>query len=321
MPLGRIGSERGFPPSGAVEDLSNEALAARRIAVGFDPHRTPGLPTTLADTGGDPLEQRRRVLPDPAVLLGLAAEEPEVGATFHQTIDRRERPEALSTGLRERPEPGGVDVGVADGDAGGSGPAVPARAPEQRFERGELDVEGGPRIVGGDPSEDRAQPGLQLLGPRDVGGMEQHGASGEIPRLHEAPGSIVVGHQLRRRQSARLVLAPPRLHFGVVPPERRHAEWQVARRLDQQVDVPVALAGREERRSIPIEVESMMRRTIPPQERFGPGVEAKMDLPPSHRVGDPAAKSEPGGAPDRSPSPPGGHRRECGRVEPGDFGV
>jgi hypothetical protein len=61
-----------------------------------------------------PLPDRRVAVAHPRQLLRLGDGEAEVGVAVHHGQGGRERAGALADGLPQRPEPGRVDVGVAD---------------------------------------------------------------------------------------------------------------------------------------------------------------------------------------------------------------
>ena len=98
----------------AVGDLPDQGFTAGEIGVGLDPHAADGDPPPVRDAPRDAFEHRGVVLAHPLVLDGLGAPEPEVGVAVHEGEHVRERAGALADGLADRPEPGGVDVGVPD---------------------------------------------------------------------------------------------------------------------------------------------------------------------------------------------------------------
>src|SRR6185295_7133262 len=53
------------------DELADDALAARQVHVGLDPHTTNGMPLAGGDLVPDRLEQRRVTTFDPVVLSGL----------------------------------------------------------------------------------------------------------------------------------------------------------------------------------------------------------------------------------------------------------
>ena len=110
-------------------------------------------PTRVAD----PLEQLRVVLLHPGVLLRRGAGEHEARGRASISVEHvRERARALADGLAQRPQPGRVDVRVADGDD-----AVRAGVRRRRRARGASDRAAGGRragdVVGIHRVDDRAR--------------------------------------------------------------------------------------------------------------------------------------------------------------------
>ena len=164
MALRGVGAESIAPPTGAMKDLSDETLAAGCVAIRLDPHRPTRFPSPLANSGRDSLKELGRILANPLILLGLTTEETEVRRSFHDPIDGGKRSEAFSPGLRDRPEPRGIDVSVTDGDAGGS--ARRAAATQQNFEIFVSSLHRRSWIMRGDGPQDLSQTRLKLVGPR-----------------------------------------------------------------------------------------------------------------------------------------------------------
>ena len=98
----------------AVEELAHQRLARGEVAVGLDPRPADREPLAARDPLADARVESGRAVADPRVLLRLRAGEAVVGIALHQPQLGRERAHALAVGLLERPQPGGVDVGVAD---------------------------------------------------------------------------------------------------------------------------------------------------------------------------------------------------------------
>ena len=164
MALRGISAEGIAPPTGAVKDLSDKTLTAGCVAIRLDPHRPSRFPSPLANPGGNPLKELGRILANPLILLSLTAEETKVRRTFHDPIDGGKCPQAFSTGLRDRPEPSGIDVSMADGDTGGS--ARRAVATEQRFEVFVSSLHRRSWIMRWNRPQDLSQARLKLVGPR-----------------------------------------------------------------------------------------------------------------------------------------------------------
>ncbi len=99
----------------AREELAHERLAAGDIAIGLDPGAAREDELPLLDLGLDLCVKRGLVFPDPGQLLGLGAGELVLGIIVHHPHGGREGAIAFAPGFRQRPEPGRVDVGVADG--------------------------------------------------------------------------------------------------------------------------------------------------------------------------------------------------------------
>ncbi len=100
----------------AGDELTGHRLPARHVRVRLDPHAADGDELAAVHGGGDPGEQLGVVLLHPGVLLGRGAGEAEVRVGLGQLQDVGEGAGALADGLAHRPQPGAVDVGVADGD-------------------------------------------------------------------------------------------------------------------------------------------------------------------------------------------------------------
>jgi hypothetical protein len=98
----------------AVDDLADQRLAGGDVAVGLDPHAADHLEAPLGHPLADALPDRRVAVAHPRQLLRLGDGEAEVGVAVHRGEGGRERAGALADGLPQRPEPGRVDVGVAD---------------------------------------------------------------------------------------------------------------------------------------------------------------------------------------------------------------
>src|SRR3954468_16380170 len=77
-------------------ELANDALAARQVHVGLDPHPTDGMPLAGRHLLADALEQRRVVAFYPIVLGGLRTSEPVLGVVVHQAHCRRKGARAFA---------------------------------------------------------------------------------------------------------------------------------------------------------------------------------------------------------------------------------
>ena len=96
----------------AVQHLPDERLTGGDIGVRLHPHGPGGLPASRRDLRLDFLIQRRVMLLDVRVQLRLGAGEAVLGVAPHQPAGRRESAPAFADGLPDRPQPGGVDMGV-----------------------------------------------------------------------------------------------------------------------------------------------------------------------------------------------------------------
>ena len=123
---GRITEHVGYPhlPARHAEVLGEEALtvqelprhrlAAGHVPVRFDPTPPDRDPLAPFDRIDDVGEHGRVVLPHPVVLHRLRTREPELRVVLRQSEGVGERPGDLAHRLPHRPQPGRVDVGVAD---------------------------------------------------------------------------------------------------------------------------------------------------------------------------------------------------------------
>ncbi len=98
----------------ALHELADERLAARHVRVRLDPHAADWHEPALGDALAEALEELRVVLLQPRVLLRAGGGEHEVGILVHEREHVREGPGDLAARLAHGPEPGGVDVRVAD---------------------------------------------------------------------------------------------------------------------------------------------------------------------------------------------------------------
>src|SRR5204863_7434041 len=106
--------ELAYEESLAMQQLTHERLAARKVAVRLDPHRANGLPLAARDLLFDPFVQVGIRLLDPRVLRRLRAREDVVGIRVHELDLCRPAARALSPALAQRPLPRGVDVGMTE---------------------------------------------------------------------------------------------------------------------------------------------------------------------------------------------------------------
>lgn len=101
----------------AEQGLADERLGRRDVDIGFDPHRADRFPSALGDALLDAVEQGGCVLLEVGVLLGLRADEGDARVVVHDLERVGPGADDLAAGLADGPEPGGVDVGVGDGEA------------------------------------------------------------------------------------------------------------------------------------------------------------------------------------------------------------
>ena len=99
----------------ALDELPGHGLPAGHVGVRFHPHAAHRHELAGFDLLADAAEQLRVELLHPGQLLGGGAGEHKVGILIHQGHHVGERPGALADGFAHRPQPGGVDVGVAGG--------------------------------------------------------------------------------------------------------------------------------------------------------------------------------------------------------------
>ena len=97
-----------------MEELPDHRFAADQIAVRFHPHSALNLPLARRDGGADLPVQRRIVFLHKRIVLCGGGAENIVGILFHQGKLGTVGPGAFADGLADRPQPAGVDVGMAD---------------------------------------------------------------------------------------------------------------------------------------------------------------------------------------------------------------
>lgn len=168
----------------AVDELPGQRLTAGHVGVGLHPHGADRRPVARPHRLLDALPHHRLVLLDPGVLLGLRAGEHQLGVVPRERGDIGEGARRLAHGLAQRPQPGGVDVGVA---GGGDPVRAGVRGPGQRL--GQFSAGGGRGA--GDvvqvESVERVLQGAQDLVP--------HGVV-EVQFVHEPFEDLDVQHQV-----------------------------------------------------------------------------------------------------------------------------
>ena len=110
--LGASHAEPALEVPLAVHHLAHQALATGQVHVGFNPHAAHRHELPRRHPFGDACKQCRVVAFHPVVLHGLRTGEVVLGVVVHQPGGRGKRAGALALRFAQRPQPGGVDVGV-----------------------------------------------------------------------------------------------------------------------------------------------------------------------------------------------------------------
>lgn len=299
----------------AVDQLPGEGLAAGDVGVGFHPEAAGrqelAASHLLLDAGvhlGAPLLQ-------PGQLLGLGHGEEELRVVVHEVGDVGQGAGDLADGLAQRPEPGGVDVGVSDGgDAvgardGGGG----ERRPEDRAGGGRaagdvLEVEGVQGAVDGEEELPAAGVGL---------GESEHQLAEDVEVLGEFPDLGVEDGEVQTEQPVEGVAGVA----GPGGPRRRVAErgrsvavaeGGVGGGFDVVRELLAAPGGIGDRYPAVAGVEGLDDGAVGAVHQAlggeaGAGdVEAEVDdgfdAPAGPFLGDPAGDPEPAGRPGRPPA-------------------
>ncbi len=160
---GMAAAEQPFEIALAVEQLPHKQLRRRHVGVGLDPHRADRLPLPGGNLLLDLRDELRIVLLEKGVELGGRGVEAEVRMAIHQPDHRVERAVGFPPRLRQRPQPGKVDMGMT----GQCQRAVLRIAPAQPFERGNQGVA---RRRNGFPLGSRR--GLRAIGERSFGSSQ-----------------------------------------------------------------------------------------------------------------------------------------------------
>ncbi len=274
--------EHGRPPPElareealAVQELAHERFARGQVAVRLDPAAADGQPAPGRDLRADALPQLRRARLDPGVLLRLRAGEAVRGIALEQAQLRGEAAHALAVGLLERPQPGRVDVGVAD-----RRDRVDMGAVAAREQVGEDRPRGRPAgaVVLAPRVAEPVEPGRQLARPGrvEIRLVHQRHQHGQV--LRERPGLGVEARELaalegeggrreRRPLGRRVALRP--------------AEQPVAGDLDRRLDPlagPRALAqARVRAPELRAADEPLDRLAVEPERRLGVGFQQQVD--------------------------------------------
>ena len=303
----------------AVGELPDDRLARGHHGVGLDPHAADGDEPALADALQDAREELGLVLLEPRELLRGGHRVDEVRVGVHEREDVGDRAGHLAPGLPQGPQPGGVDVRVADG-----GDAVRARVRRHGQDVRQRGTGGGGGggvavVVGVERALERVQepPVARLVGG-DLGGQP----ADDLEVAHELPD---LGAELRHLGGAQHVGGEAGrrvLVADVGDLERREPEDEgVRRRLDVQREGAVL---REEAlgRSGAAQAEPAVARVQRLDERPVGPVDERLAVPADGVVlpaqvdaqlddvrgvrGDAALDAEPGGAPRRAPRRPEG---------------
>ena len=107
-------AELGLEEALAVEELARQRLPGRQVAVGLDPGAADRDPAAGGDGLAHPRVERRGAVAQPRVVLGLRVGEDVLGVVVEQPQLGGRGADELAVGLLERPQPGRVEVGMAD---------------------------------------------------------------------------------------------------------------------------------------------------------------------------------------------------------------
>ena len=100
----------------AEQELARQRFRARCVAIGLDPGAAHHLPAPVLYALFDAVEDLRIILFGVFVELGLALGEDVVGVVVHHAQHVAERSAAFAARLRQRPQPGHVDMGMTNPD-------------------------------------------------------------------------------------------------------------------------------------------------------------------------------------------------------------
>ncbi len=106
----KLGFEEALP----VQELPHQRFARGQVAVRFDPGAAGGDELPAAHLFRHARIQRRIMLLHPFELLCLRTGELVLGVRVHVTRGRGKRAGAFAPGLGQRPQPGGIDMGMPD---------------------------------------------------------------------------------------------------------------------------------------------------------------------------------------------------------------
>ncbi len=293
-----------------VQELPGHRLAADHVGVRLHPHAAdrhelPGLDLRL-----DPCEHLGPVLLDPRELLRLRHGEDELGVRVHQVDHVRGRTGHLADRLAQRPQPGRVDVRVADR----------ADAVRRGVGRGREDVRellARPRGGAGNVLEvDGVQgpfDGAQDAVPARVGHVQlPHQAAQHLQILDQLPDLGLEDDEVHPPQPVQRRVArgePVALVGGPVV-----RQYGVGGRLHVQLDRLVAGGGLGDAHPVVARVQALHRLAVRPVDqalaletghvRVEAEVQYGFDGAPGPLRRDLPGDPEPGGAPGRPPPLP-----------------
>ena len=105
----------GLEEALSEQELADQRFAGRKVGIRLNPRAAGGHETPFARPGFDLLVQVRVLVFHPFILLGLGTGEYIIGVIFHIAHGGGEGAHAFAHGFGQGPEPGGVDMGMADG--------------------------------------------------------------------------------------------------------------------------------------------------------------------------------------------------------------
>ncbi len=284
--------------------LPHDALTARQVHVGLDPHAADRVPLTGSNLGLDAFEQGWLSVLDPLVLRRLRAGEVVVGVVVHQAERRGECACALSLCLAYRPQPRRVDVGMTDGDDSmgtRSGAEIECRLQH---------ATSGWRSRGDVVEVEHVERGLQLTHQTNASGLVRRHRTGQsqqhVDVEQQSEHVVVALAEGGVSQSVQRLLAGRR--------ERAERRWSVAREgrvrgsFDEEGEGPRTDVW--QRQTGAPGVDALHRPTVDPHQALGLepgriGVEAEVDhrfeLRSGHRLRHVDREAEPCGAPGSAP--------------------
>jgi len=288
----------------AVQELPHHRLAADHVRVGLHPHATdrdqPAGPHVL----GCALEQHAMVLLEPGPLLGARHRVHQLVTRVDQVDRVGDRARDLADSLADRPQPGRVDVGVANrADPVCAGVRRPG---EYAGQLGACARRGGDDVLRIEPVERRLQrvedlpaAGI-LLGQRTHQTVEHIDVGGELDDFVVAPADVGLVHAVERAVSGGQPVA-----VRDWPEPRTSLQGWVRRRFDVHVDAfagcdrDPAVAGVQ---ALDVAAVGTVDQTLGLHARAGGGpAEVDQQLGRREVVGDLAGHVEPAGPPRRTP--------------------